>query len=269
MITILGGGFIGNALAQHLQASSRTFYQITRKECDLSNADQLKALLPTSPEVVIVSAATTRLKDGSEVAYKNNLALAHSIKSLRPHHLIFLSTIDVYGREVNAPLTEDMIPVPADPYSRSKFESEAILGGTTLRLTGVFGNNDFGQSTIGQMADQAFNKGMIPLFNQGRDLRDFLFIDDLIQIITYFCDAKIQGTFNVASGESHSIRSYAEWVAKSSPHPVALSLQRECSSRSYDIHVDISRLKEAMPHFEATEPFRAIQAYSRSQLCQI
>jgi CDP-paratose 2-epimerase len=144
---------------------------------------------------------------------RGTLNLLESLRSLRhPPPLVFTSTNKVYGclRDVALKLRADRY-VPADcghaagisenqpldfysPYGCSKGAADQYvldyaqtfgLPAVVLRMSCVYGPHQFGTEDQGWVAHfliEALNGRTITLYGDGKQVRDILFIDDLIEV---------------------------------------------------------------------------------------
>lgn len=127
----------------------------------------------------------------------NLLGFAHvleGVKAQRVRHFVFASTSSVYGASRKLPFSEsDRADQPLTLYAATKRANElhaysyAHLFGlpcTGLRFFTVYG--PWGRP---DMALFKFTRGIlagepIPVFNQGRMVRDFTYVDDVVEAIT-------------------------------------------------------------------------------------
>ena len=136
-------------------------------------------------------------------------------------HVIFFSTVDVYGVNPELPISE-LSPVnPNDFYAKAKLDSENILKKeselkgfnlTILRLCGVYGKGDTGKSTINQLVSSAINDREINITSNPDIERDFILVNDISRIIEQIVDNKIIGILNIATGQSQTISFIAKKI---------------------------------------------------------
>lgn len=145
--------------------------------------------------------------------------------------LVFSSTGLVYGAQPG-PLREDMACLTADAYGRSKLAAEAVVGAwqratgavlTVLRPSVIYGADAppfmLLRSIFTALRDR------VPLaMTAGEQLRDFLHVDDAVEAVTTVLERRLGGTYNLASGESRSVRAIAERCAAIAGRPELLHL---------------------------------------------
>jgi len=141
--------------------------------------------------------------------------------------IIFAGTRGEYGKSVHLPVNEEHPTNPVGIYAITNLTAEKMvlvyhrvkgLKGICLRITNTFGprhqmmHDEYG--VLNWFIRKALDNEAIPVFGKGTILRDFLFIDDLI-------DALLQSSistdaygdvYNVGSGEGISFKDLAEKI---------------------------------------------------------
>jgi len=242
-ILLLGSkGFIGGSLVRCLSTSGEFVVRgLDLPELDLTDERQVGSLLPGSVEnaVVVVAAAITRDKDDSAAAMASNIKMASNLAQVLKEHparqLIYLSTVDVYGRKnLKLPLSESSAVRPSNYYGISKLTCEHILRWVcddtgiplaVLRPPGVYGPHDSHNSPIRVFTTRALTGRTITLNGNGSELRDFLYIDDLCEVARQVIVRSIHGTFNLVSGISHSIGDILRTIEDCCGYPIGVSFQ--------------------------------------------
>lgn len=138
---------------------------------------------------------------------------------------IYLSTVHVYGAALapGVTITESTPPAPRHPYAIARLASEHVaqaeLAATVFRLTNAVGapiepSVDRWSLVVNDLCRQAVLRGELRLSSDGSSSRDFVPLADVCRILA---DATMDGpepdTYNLASGDSRSIRSIAEDVS--------------------------------------------------------
>jgi UDP-glucose 4-epimerase len=142
-------------------------------------------------------------------------ALAHLA---RPEcHLVFFSTGLVYGDQPG-PFTEATPCRPCDPYGQSKLAAEALVGawaGATrspvavLRPSVIYGPGAPEKMLLVSLL-ATLRRGEPFAMTGGEQLRDFVHVDDVARAVRAVLEQRAHGTWNLASGESHTVRAAAE-----------------------------------------------------------
>jgi UDP-glucose 4-epimerase len=194
-------------------ASSHPAYRLL--ELDLGAAD-----LAALPEVDVVfhQAAQAGVRaswgrDFETYVHHNVLAtqrLLERYRDARLQRFVYASSSSVYGDAERYPTDEGMLPRPFSPYGVSKLAGEHLvllygrnfgLPVSSLRYFTVYGPR--------QRPDMAFHKFCrallrgeeIPVYGDGRQSRDFTFIDDAIEAnVRAWQRSAPQGVYNVGGG---------------------------------------------------------------------
>jgi nucleoside-diphosphate-sugar epimerase len=221
------------------------------------------------------------------------------LENHRPGYIIFFSSVDVYGLvPPNTKVSENLPAAPTNYYGISKLASELLLKNACskhnvplliMRLSGAYGADDEAGSTIGKMIASA-RKGEITIFGDGKDLRDFVYIEDISRLIKEAVARKISGTFNIATGISHTITGIAETIrenAKSVGSGAGLGAGSDTGSgsgldfsiryvpqsttpaaRSKEMVYDITLFRKAFPDFKFTSMHEGIAQYINQSKAQ-
>jgi UDP-glucose 4-epimerase len=140
---------------------------------------------------------------------------------------VFASTRQIYGRvsEELLPIDERQPPNPVDVNGINKLAGERYhvlynnvygIHTSVLRLTNTYGprmlvkNNR--QTAIGWLIRQAMDGEEISIFGDGAQLRDFTYVDDVVEafLLAGMSDAANGQVFNVGASEPISLRELAE-----------------------------------------------------------
>jgi len=165
-----------------------------------------------------------------EAIIKTNLNSFHKLLSIAKKNnsvTIYASSASTYGL-LSSPQTVGF-ESPINPYGFSKYmmdktaESFSIKNPEItligLRFFNVYGPREFYKaktsSMIIQLGHQILDGKAPRLFsNSDKILRDFIYIDDVIQANIKACSAKQNGVFNVGTGKSRSFQEIADTLQK-------------------------------------------------------
>lgn len=280
-IHILGSsGFIGSYLFKKFNENKN--YDVkgySSKKCNLLNPESIKDALQkiTEEDSIIMTSSIVRLKENSLESMVTNIKMADNISKFieknKVKRFIFLSTTDVYGIiEPNKIINEKLLLNPNDYYSVSKLSSEYILRKNCsdnniplfiLRLSAAYGPNDDGKSTINKLVKSA-DEGKIIIKGDGKDKRDFIYIDDVYRIIQEGIANKTNTTLNIATGKSYSINRIVNIIKKYYPNDFLIEYspkEKISQKRNKNMVFDISLFKENFPDFEFTDIEKGIETY--------
>lgn len=136
-------------------------------------------------------------------------------------HLVFASSSSVYGANTKLPFSEhDNVDHPVSLYAASKKANELMahsyahlygLPCTGLRfftVYGPWGRPDMAlfKFTMGILAGES-----IPVFNEGKMVRDFTYIDDIVEGVARVIDSPANPDPSWTGNDPDSATSYAPW----------------------------------------------------------
>jgi UDP-glucose 4-epimerase len=215
-VVVLGHtGAIGGRLVRYLAEQGVRTLGVSRAECDLLDRERTAAFLERlpCPCALVFASVINRWQDDSFPALQKNLAMAENLARAVPrglHSLVYLSTVDVYGRRPALPLREDSAIRPDSYYALAKFGCERLLetaldrglAPTILRLPGIYGSGPGERSVLGGFLGRILRGEPIRIFGDGSVERDFVFVDDLCEIIRRLVASPPAAVLNVATGSS-------------------------------------------------------------------
>ncbi len=152
-----------------------------------------------------------------------NAAVNHNVK-----RFVFTSSIAVYGAG-QTPMTEDMVPVPEDPYGISKLAVESDLRAShemfgldyvIFRPHNVYGERqnigDRYRNVVGIFMNQLLQGQPMTIFGDGEQQRAFTYIRDISPIIAAAAEdpAARNRIFNVGSDDPYTVNQLASFVAE-------------------------------------------------------
>ena len=163
-----------------------------------------------------------------EINCRSQLALLEACRRNAPEtKVLFASTRQIYGRvpEDLLPVNERQPPNPVDVNGINKLAGERYhvlynnvygLRAGVLRLTNTYGprmlvkNNR--QTAIGWLIRQAMDGEDITIFGDGAQLRDFTYVDDVVDafLLAGVSEAANGQVFNVGATEAISLRDLTE-----------------------------------------------------------
>ena len=268
-IVLLGHtGFIGRALHAHLGAIGLKVQGFASSGLDLRRVKAFSTLegLTDEETTLIFASALAPDRGVSLDSLSDNLAMAINVARYIETHpvrkCVYFSSDAVYGNET-IPVTERTATEPAGLYALAKYTGERVLRSVAearsipllvLRPTGVYGPGD----THDAYGPNRFVRAIVRdrtvhLFGEGEELRDHLYVDDLVHAATWLSLGEASGVFNLASGTSRTFASIVEDLRQIVPDEfsvVTTPRKAEVTHRQFDI----SRLLDALPRFRFT-PF--------------
>jgi UDP-glucose 4-epimerase len=188
--------------------------------------------------------------------YNNVAAILSCIKNYQPScRLINLSSAAVYGNPTRLPVRETDNTQPISPYGKHKLMSEQLLQKyhkefgiltLSLRIFSVYGNG-LKKQLFWDIYRKSRSSQVITLYGTGAETRDFIHIEDLMQVFEKVLDKAVFNgdAINVASGKSYSINEAATSLLTylGDDFKIAFNGVQQASDPLYWL-ADISRLSE-------------------------
>ena len=148
-------------------------------------------------------------------------------RDFRIKRFVFMSSSSMYGENVY-PTPETAMPNPMCPYALTKsigeqycriFEKLYGLEFNAIRPFNVYGTrmNPKGiySSAVAKFIEVIHKKLQLTITGDGKQVRDFIYIDDVIDQMILMSESKVHGeVFNCGSGENHSINELMRIIAK-------------------------------------------------------
>ena len=287
-ILITGGaGFIGRHLVHSLveknhhvtiyenfsNSSKNNIKDLLQKNVSLIHGDLtdfplLQNSLKNFDFVIHLAAKIDILESISNPEISNKVNVEGTINLLKAcvknniENIIAASSAAVYGNSKILPVNEDSIPNPVSPYGADKLSMEFYLRAfanvfdlntISLRFFNVYGS---GQSNAYAGVITKFLKNIkdnksIEIFGDGKNTRDYVFIDDLIHGIEQAIK-NIQGQrgtiYNLGSGKSTSVIDLALLMLKLSNKNLEINFNPPRPGDLLFSEVEISKAKNEL-HF--------------------
>lgn len=230
-----GAGFIGSWLCERLVALGQDVVALDNLStgclenipsgagkfiADLATDDLDPAFSEFRPKTVIHCAgrvSVTASMEGPERDLRDNLrATLTLLQACRRHEverIVFLSSgAGIYG-ERESPAEEDAPIRPISIYGVNKYAAEryCALSGIpwlSMRLSNVYGprqRHDTESGVIAIFIDYIRRGKPIDVFGSGNQIRDFVYVSDVVEATTEALGAGLRGVFNVSLGRTHSV----------------------------------------------------------------
>ena len=246
-----GAGFIGHHTAIYL--SKKGFEVVVLDNLSRARKDSLlllkrngirvivgdllgerlpKTLAEVRPEAVVHAAALISVEESFEkpllynkVNVEGTLRLLDELLRLDSvEYFIYLSSAAVYGDPKYLPIDEEHPTEPLSPYGASKLAAEHYvkvysnlgLKAAILRLFNVYGprqNLEYA-GVIAKFVNR-IRRGKPPvIFGDGKQTRDFIHVQDVVEAIQRALERRIEGVFNLAYGKPASVLELAEMLLR-------------------------------------------------------
>ncbi len=152
--------------------------------------------------------------------------LLHACVKLGAKKFVFTSSGSVYSWDARGPLTEDSPYGPASPYAATKVCSEIYvktfrkvydLKAVVLRLFNVYGPRREHSSYPGAITNfmlRVMRGEHIEIYGDGSDVRDYVYVGDVVKALTLSLEKDVVGEYNVGTGVGTSTNSLVEMVGR-------------------------------------------------------
>jgi len=150
-------------------------------------------------------------------------------------HVVFASTRLVYGRPLSLPVGEDHPLSPESMYAVHKlcveqyhqiYAAQEAITFSICRISNPYGWDERGMrknhGILNQMIQTALSHGPLTIFGDGRQMRDYIHIQDLVSALL-LCGRSpmaVNETFNIGSGQGVSMVDAAQHIGRIAEAPV-------------------------------------------------
>jgi nucleoside-diphosphate-sugar epimerase len=275
--TLLFGSrsYIGNAINEDIIRQGLFFKSYSSKDIDFLNTSNVinifKNLDKNINYNIIFLPVINKLIENSFNSYLKNLQMINNLiegmKYINCTYLIFFSSVDVYGNYPKIPISEDSNISPDNWYGLSKFDSEIILKNygikefLVLRIPGIIGVGYNDKSILNKWYSSSKNNGFITLYGDGSSKRDYVDLDDLVNIIRISLNKKISGTINISKGISLTIKNLTNIFLQKSPIPIKVFQDTSNIARSFDLEFNNRLFKQKFSDYKFINIDKTIEEY--------
>jgi UDP-glucuronate 4-epimerase len=157
--------------------------------------------------------------------------LLEAAKAVATPRFVYASSSSVYGNAATYPTRETDLPKPNSPYGVTKLAAEHLcslytanwgLPTVSLRYFTVYGPRQRPDMAIRRLADAAVMGSPFQLFGDGRQVRDFTFVSDVVSanIAAGFGDVPPGTVVNIAGGSNAVMTDLIDLVGELAGTPV-------------------------------------------------
>lgn len=294
-----GAGFLGSALANHLVGlghrvrviddlsagdSRRLDRRVMFTRGDVKDIPKLWTLLH-GVDCVLHLAARVSVPESvlypveyNDVNVGGTVSLMAAVRDAGVRRVVLTSSGAAYGEQKRQPVSETAPLKPQTPYAVSKMAAEhyvlaiGALWGIETVILRVFNAYGPGQSlpashapVIPKFLKQAIGDGSMVIFGSGKQTRDFVYVDDVVEALT--AAAMAEGVnrlvMNVGSGREVSINELADKI-EAAVGKIVPRLHSSAESGGVSrLVADISRAREKLgfnPKVDLEEGLRLMLA---------
>jgi UDP-glucose 4-epimerase len=175
--------------------------------------------------------------------------------------VIFASTGGAILGEQEPPVHEGMVPRPVSPYGASKLVGEAYcsafcgsfgLNTVALRFSNVYGPYSYHKgSVVAQFFRNLLQGEPLVIYGDGRQTRDFLYVDDLVDAVLLADKSETPGeVFQIASGRETSIKD------------LLAAMKEVLPGVKFDVRYEPARAGEILRNYASIEKARRLLGYA-------
>jgi nucleoside-diphosphate-sugar epimerase len=238
--------FIRQGIGDIQKETARRYMQSTFASADNITQVQQMVLLG-DPAVKLFGAS----KPDLEINCRAQLSILEACRRYNPSvKVVFAGTRQVYGRPDSLPVTELHLVRPTDVNGINKAAGEYyhlvynnVFGvrACSLRLTNVYGPRQLlkhnRQGFIGWFIRLAIEGRQIPIYGDGSQMRDFVFVDDAVDAFlragaTDACNGEV---FNVGGGPPISHRDLVTMLLEQAGHGSMALVEWPADKKAIDI----------------------------------
>jgi UDP-glucose 4-epimerase len=278
-VLVLGGtGFIGTEVASAFQAVGVPVRSLARHapvdpdtsvELMLGRAEDgavLEAALEGVDWVVhaLGSPPPAASTDDFDSTARSIFGLDVVLEALRQRPGVGLTFVSsggaVYGNVSRQPVSEETRCRPISAYGLAKLMAEDSIAAYSarygiparvLRVSNAYGprqNPSSGQGVIAALLRAASTGGVMPVYDGGRAVRDFVHVADVARAVVTLHPLLAEHQFvNVGSGTGHSVAQLLELVEELTETTLHIKWLPRRPSDVDAIVLDVSRLRQIMP----------------------
>lgn len=294
LIVLGAGGFIGQHLVRSLAQnrsdtivafdrfskykddSELPFSELSNVKIvsgDFSNRDDVEQVLEGAEFVFHLISTTTPAASNKDpmIDIDTNVRNTITLLELCVEHgikkIIFPSSGGtVYGDIAEASISEEVVPQPRSPYGIGKLTIEHYLryfkfthglDYIVYRIANPYGpgQNIYGrQGAVPIFMHKFLKNEPITVFGDGSMVRDYFYIDDLIEMIvrSYAKDSTF-AEYNLGSGKGHTVNELVESIEKCAGIKIDRNLAETPASFVHKSVLDISRYDNEFGAIELTD----------------
>lgn len=249
-------------------------------EADVADERAMKALFAEQRfECVCHLAAQAGVRASLEQPLRyeraNSKGMVVLLEMLRKHAIdrfVFASSSSVYGANTKTPFSEqDRVELPISLYAATKRAGELYartyshlfgIRCTGLRFFTVYGPWGRPDMALFSFVERIMREEPIVLFNRGEMLRDFTYIDDIVQGVLAAIDRPFEyELINLGAGRPRLLRDFVAAIEKALACKATVKLAPMQPGDVATTHADISKARELLGYEPRTSIEQGVAAF--------
>ena len=237
MILVTGSsGQLGSYLMKSIKNSigldkvpskyTKIIWDLRKDVKDILKNYEIDTIIHTAAQVSVVKS----IEDPKYDAEDNIIGTINMLEYARKcdiKQFIYISSAAVYGEPEYLPIDENHPTKPKNPYGLSKLTGEkySLMYGnlyglkvTSIRPFNIFSPRQDPSSPYSGVISIFINrakKGLpLTIYGDGKQTRDFVNIEDVIQLIKIILKKKVEGIYNCGTGKETSINELVKIITK-------------------------------------------------------
>jgi len=284
-LIILGHtGFLGKSLMSYFQGK-KTFKSIiglSSKDADLTDSTHLTRIADEcGKHVTIIMCAAIKSDEGNSLeTFQKNIRMAENIAYLADtcemSKMILISSNAVYGVHMNHKIISEDTPLYPDTYySLSKYVTEKLLQMAyegkekklvILRPSTLYGPGEtITPHTPSGFLNTYLNGSTVTLWGDGSELREFVFINDIVQLVAKIIESGFSGCLNIGGGKPRSYKDALDVISKILNKEIFIN-SKPRTTEPVDKIYDLSLIYNLFPDFQFTSLEKGLElTYNRTE----
>lgn len=202
-----------------------SFIELDLRRCEFEFLDGVDVVFHQAAQAGVRPSWADGFEDYADHNVLVTQRLLEGARLWRVPRLIYASSSSVYGNASDYPTRESDLPRPHNPYGVTKLAAEHLcslygdnfgLSTVSLRYFTVYGPRQRPDMAIHRLVEAAIRHRSFELYGSGEQIRDFTFVDDVINanLLAAEADAAPGTVCNVAGGGSTTMNRLIELVSE-------------------------------------------------------
>jgi len=277
-LVVLGHtGLLGSLIYRNFKNKKRKVKGYSSNICDFRKFKSFQFSVKSSfkNSSIIFSAGKHRKYGSTKNLYLENIKIIKNLiklcKKNKPSKIIFLSTVEVYKPKKLEHITENTKTKPINLYAKGKLYQENLLIKfckinqiklLILRLPGFYGPQDNNLSIISKLIFCCLNKKKFPKMTSGQEKRDYVYINDIVEIIYLLEKTNFNiDVLNIVKGSSNSINDIIEKIDRIFSKKI--KFKKIQTKKNFNLNFNNYRLKKYLRDFQFVGLEQGVKKYKK------